>query len=370
MKFLRLIVVGLLYGPALLRAQPVSDPVPMSGEQHSTADDSASGGDGSFDLEAPDKPWSQGVSLESRKAAQALFMEGNRLFKIPLFAKAAEKYAAALDKWKHPAIYLNLAIAQINSGQEVEAYSNLERALQHGKEPFGEEQFHEIQQQLEDVKRQLSRIRVTCRLPGAAVTLDGVLLFIGPGSYEGWVKAKDHDLTAKKPEYLPEARRVTVVPGQFQNIELKLVTLSEAADASRRWAVWKPWAVVVAGGAIVATGSAFHALAYRNFKEYDRAFHKLLCATEQSSPGCRENEPELLDRPNLAAQLKLANREWTVALGAYIAGGSLVATGIVLLYLNRPQFLEQRNEHSSGRRVAIVPIISNEAFGVLMDIRY
>ncbi|HMG21017.1 MAG TPA: hypothetical protein VK607_06855, partial [Kofleriaceae bacterium] len=48
-----------------------------------------------------DKPWNRGVPLADRQAARDLFLEGNRLFKIPLFARAAENYAAALRKWKH-----------------------------------------------------------------------------------------------------------------------------------------------------------------------------------------------------------------------------------------------------------------------------
>src|SRR5258707_466030 len=75
------------------------------------------------------KPWSQGVPLATRQAAQARFMKGNQLFMVPLFAQAVEQYIAALSQWKHPAFYFNLALAQLNLGQDVEARDNFEQAL-------------------------------------------------------------------------------------------------------------------------------------------------------------------------------------------------------------------------------------------------
>ena len=48
-----------------------------------------------------------------------VFLEGNRLFKIPLFTRAAEKYIAAIEKWTHPALYFNLALTQLNLGQDL-----------------------------------------------------------------------------------------------------------------------------------------------------------------------------------------------------------------------------------------------------------
>ncbi|HEX2690676.1 MAG TPA: hypothetical protein VHN14_28865 [Kofleriaceae bacterium] len=143
-------------------------------------------------------------------------MEGNRLFKIPLFGRAAEQYTAALRQWKHPAFYFNLALAQLNLGKDVEAHDSLEQALKYGEEPLGAERFQEAKKQLQEVERQLGRLHVTCQTLGAEVTLDGVLLFTGPGSYEGWVKAQDHEITAKNPDYLAQARRVTISPGKLR----------------------------------------------------------------------------------------------------------------------------------------------------------
>jgi hypothetical protein len=333
---------GLTYASGPLRAQSTSDPTVVGGD---------------------DKPWTRGVSAETRQAARDLFLEGNRLFKIPLFARAAEKYTEALGKWKHPAFYFNLALAQLNLGQDVEAHESLEQALRHGVEPLGAVQFQEAKKQLQEVERQLGRIRVTCPTVGAEVTLDGAPLFIGPGSYEGWVKAQAHEITAKKPNYLAQAKRVTVSPGKLQELDLRLVTLGEAADTGRRWAIWKPWAVVGAGVVVAAASGGLHALSARQFSDYDQQFQQQSCA---QMDGCTESEIFELNK-----QLSRATREQQLAVGGYVAGGSVIAAGVVLLYLNRPRLEEQEGAtRSSASSITVVPEVSRDTFGILVSVSH
>ncbi len=343
--FLVAFVGGLISGRAPLYAQSTIAPV--------------AGGD-------DNAPWNQGVNNETREAARAVFLEGNRLFKIPLFAQAVEKYTEALSQWKHPAFYFNLALAQLNLGQELEAHQSLEQALKYGAEPLGSEQFQEAKKQLEEVERQLGRIHVTCKTRGAEVTLDGATLFTGPGTYEGWVKANSHELTAKKQGYLSEARRVTISSGKLQDIVLKLITLSEAAETGRRWPVWKPWSVVAAGATIAAAGGVLHALSSRNFNDYDAKFLKLPCVTMPNleDPGCAKDAIP----SDLNAQLNLARHEQAIAVGGYIAGGSLIAAGVVLVLLNRPRLMEQAPTNSPGRSVAVVPTVSTNMLGILVSV--
>lgn len=362
--FIGVMACGLISGRTPLHAQPGSAPA-TSAPAPAVADDPTVAGNPTA-AGNDDKPWNRGVPGERREAARALFLEGNRLFKVPLFTRAAEKYTAALSQWKHPAFYFNLALAQVNLGQDVEAHESLEQALRYGEEPLGPEQFQEAKKQLQEVERQLGRIRVTCQTQGADVTLDGATLFTGPGRYEGWVKARDHEITAKKPDYLAQARRVTVSPGKLQEVDLRLVTLSEAADTGRRWAVWKPWSVVVTGAAIAAGGAVLHALAAREFDDYDKQFRDLPCA-KADPPRCLKGDTEVKD---LNGQLKLARREQAIAVGSYIAGGSLIATGVVLLYLNRPRLLEQGAPISSARRVTVVPVLSGGMFGILATVSH
>jgi len=344
--FIGVMVCGLISGRAPLHAQP-------TGTQSTSAPVPTVAGD-------DDKPWNHGVPVEHREAARALFLEGNRLFKIPLFDRAAEQYKAALSQWKHPAFYFNLSLAQLNLGQEVEAHESLEQALRYGEEPLGAEQFQEAKKQLQEVARKLGRIRITCQTKGAEVTLDSATLFTGPGSYEGWVKAKAHEITAKNPDHLPKAKRVTVSPGELQTLDLTLRKLSEAQET--RWAVWKPWAVVASGALVVIASGGLHALSRQSFNTYDERFQQLPCVKS----GCTEDDIGL----DLNAHLNRARLEQKIAVGGYIAGGSLIAAGAVLLYLNRPHLAEQEATSSPARGVAVVPTVSADMLGVLVTVSH
>jgi tetratricopeptide (TPR) repeat protein len=338
--FLGVVLCGLVASRAASHAQSPVAPITIGGA-----------------IEGEDKPWNHGVPIATRQTARELFLEGNRLFYIPLYTRAAEKYLAALDRWKHPAFYFNLALTQLNLGQQAEAHDNLQRAIQQGEEPLGPLQFREARKQLDELEQQLGRIRVSCQTRGAEVTLDGATLFVAPGSHEVWVKASAHEITAKKAEYVTQARRVNVASGRLEAVDLPLRKLIE----DRPWAPWKPWTVVGTGVAVAAASGVLHALSARNFSAYDDDFRKLSCA----SMGCTDQDVEDMN-PHLPQLLSRAQLQQRLAVGGYIAGGVLIATGAALVYFNRPHLVEQGA--ANGPAVAIAPVLSADTVGVLVTV--
>jgi len=338
--FVGVLVCGLIAGRAPLHAQAVDEPNMAGGEN---------------------MPWNKGVPQETRTAARAVFLEGNRLFKIPLFSQAVEKYTEALEKWKHPAFYFNLAIAEINLGQYLEAREHLEEALKYGPDPLREDRFQEAKKQLVEVEHHLGRIRVSCPTPGAEVTLDGATLFTGPGSQEVWVKAQAHELSAKRTEYATQAKRATVAAGTVATVDLPLRKIFE----DRPWAVWKPWAVVGAGAAIVAASGVLHAVSAHDFNIFDSGFVKLSCA----AMGCTQQQIDMGD-PRLSPRLNRARLEQKIAVGGYLAGGAAIAAGVVLVYRNRPHLMEHDETDSQTTGVALVPVISADMIGALVTVSH
>ena len=334
------VALGAIATRAPARAQPATEPLAV---------------------EDDGKAWNRGVPVALRREARTLFLEGNRLFWVPLFARAAEQYVAALRKWKHPAFYFNLALAELNLGQQVEAREHLSQAVEHGAEPLGTKQFQEAMKQLDELKHQLGQITITCATDGAEVTLDGTTLFTGAGHYEGWVQARPHEITAKKRDHLSEVRRVVVAAGERATLDLRLTTLSEAADRSRRWKTWKPWAVIGAGVAIGAASGVLHAVSAQGFRSYDVEFGQQPCLPD----GCKDAN---LPRP-LRDKLDRAVLEQRLAIGGYIAGGAVLATGIALLYMNRPHLAEQEASHTRPA-ITVVPAVSPDALGVLVTVSH
>lgn len=341
--FIGVLVCGLIATRAPLHAQPMDAP-------------NIAGSD--------DMPWNKGVNAETRTAARETFLEGNRLFNIPLFSQAVEKYTEALEKWKHPAFYFNLAIAQINLSQYLEARESLEQALKYGPEPLRADRFEEAKKQLVEVERHLGRIRINCPTPGAEVTLDGATLFTGPGNTVIWVKPQAHEIAAKGSEYVTQAKHVTVSPGKVETLDLSLRKLFE----DRPWAIWKPWAVVGAGAAIAAAGGVIHAFSARDFKAYDAGFVKLPCLTSVMK-GCTQPAIDAGD-PHLSPLLSRARLEQKIAVGGYIAGGAVIAAGVALVYHNRPHLLEQEGTNPHGTGVAMVPVVSPDMLGLLVTLTH
>jgi hypothetical protein len=331
-------VAGLTAQPRSLHAQVVDAPNIAGGENMA---------------------WNKGVPQATREAARAVFLEGNRLFKIPLFSQAVEKYTEALDKWKHPAFYFNLAIAEINLSQYLEAREHLERAMQYGPEPLRADRFQEARNQLVEVQRHLGRIHVACPTQDAEITLDGATLFTGPGEREVWVAPRAHEVAAKKSDYGTLAKRVNVAAGARETISLSPRKLVE----DRPWATWKPWAVFGAGVAIVGASGVVHALSARGFSNYDAGFVTLDCA----ATGCTEAQIDQKN-PKLGPQLHRARLQQEIAVGGYLVGAAVIATGVALVVHNRPHLLER--EDANPGRVAVAPLVSPDMLGVVVTVSH
>ena len=143
-----------------------------------------------------------------------LRVEGNRLFKVPLFAKAAEQYTAAIGKWKHPAFYFNLAVAQLNLGQDVEARDSLEHALHYGEAALGADDFKEAQKQLRELEQLLGRIRITSSTEGAEITIDGATLF---ATVCGWCHQDGGRAEGKGPKLAGTTRSDEFILNRIRN---------------------------------------------------------------------------------------------------------------------------------------------------------
>jgi hypothetical protein len=326
--------------PAPAAASPAADAPNIAGDEHMA--------------------WNVGVDPDTRAAARAIFLEGNRLFKIPLFSQAVEKYGEALARWRHPAFSFNLALTLINLGRYLEARDQLVRAIAYGPAPLRADRFAEAQKQLVEVERHLGRLHVRCAVAGAEVALDGAKLFTGPGERTLWVVPQDHDLAAKKSAYRTQDAHVHVAAGAMETVELAPHPLIE----DRPWAVWKPWAVVGAGVAIAGGGGALHALSARGFSAFDAGFAALPCA----AMGC-SGDQIAAGNPGLPGRLDRARLEQRLAVGAYLVGGAALATGIYLVYRNQPHVVEQEGPEPPARGVAVAPVVAPDLIGVLVSVR-
>lgn len=322
---------------------------------------------------AGDRPWARGVPLERQEAALKLFLEGNKLIKQSAFVQAAEKYNAALKHWDHPGIHYNLALALTPLRQPLEVHRHLEAAMSHGPEALDAQKYEFARTHKDLVRQQLAWVEITCDKPGAKVTMDGKLLFVAPGRYEGLALPGQHSIVAALEDYEPTERSRLLQAGEGASIDLKLYKTAELTRHKRRWQEWIPWTVIGAGVAISAGGGLFHLQARDSFNAFDAHATDCYQQAKQDDP-CMMND-------RLAGQLNLGNTQQNLAVGSYSVGGAAVVAGMVMLYLNSsqsyrisPEQLEQERQGQAGggleKRVSVVPLLGGGVGGIMAAFRF
>ncbi|HTJ45229.1 MAG TPA: tetratricopeptide repeat protein [Kofleriaceae bacterium] len=275
---------------------------------------------------ADDAPWAAGVSDDQKAKAQTLLEQGNAQFVEHRYTDALQTYQAAVAVWDHPAIRFNIVRCLVQLGRTLEAYDNLELALRYGKAPLEESVYEEALGYQKLLEGQIAEVHVRCTQPDVQVALDAKPLFTCPGDTALRVAPGAHVVIAKKDGFLTMTKDVIALPAQRETVDVALLPIETAAITVRRWSLWKPWAVVAAGGAIAIGGGLLEWKASRDYDAYDRAV-----TTICGEPGC---DPGKLP-PETAAIADRARTENRFAIATLTISGAAVITGAVLVYLDR-----------------------------------
>lgn len=340
-------------------AAPV-DPLPADDGAASAADAS------------DDAPWNQGVDLDQRRAAREVFLEANALARKRFFATAAAKFRQAIELWPHPAFSYNLALAQLQLDQPIEAHASLLRAVEHGPEPLGD-RYDQARQQIARIESEIGTIEVTCDEPGARVMLDGKPVFTGPGTYRSVVRPGAHQVVAIRRGLAPVVEQLVVSPGEQSGMVLVFeYPETEVTEKRRRWTAWKPYTVVGAGAALVLVGAVLDRHSTRLFDDYDDEIGEIC----QGEAMCF---PTMEEPPNLADLRARAENEQRLAVIGYAVGGAALATGVVLSYVGRERTYRKRVRVApdaesapvpSATTSGISPLIAPGAIGVSAGFRF
>jgi hypothetical protein len=291
-------------------------------------------------------PWSRGVTAEQRARAQALLEEGNELFLRAQHREALARYQEAARAWDHPAIRFNIVRALIQLDRPVEAFENLELALRHGSAPLEEQIYVEAQAYDRLLRGRIAELEIATTQPDVVITLDGRPFLRGPGMKRTRLLPGNHQVVGEKPGHLTVTRDVVVLPGANDTIEITLPTFAEATVTTRRWAQWKPWAVLAGGAATVGLGVLLERESNADLDQYraDLEDH------------CREVPCRYEDLPESTRSLERDSRlEHRLAIGAFVLGGAAVAAGLTMVVLNRPTAVLP--DDATGATVGVAPAI-------------
>ena len=309
-----------------------------------------------------DRPWAEGVSLDSQDRAREIFREANDLLREQLFKPAVDKYREALDLWDHPAIHYNISLALLSLDQPLELYHHLGKSLEHGVSPLISEANRErAENYFNIVSKQIAIIELSTTQEGVRVTLDSELKFIGPGRWKGPVLAGEHTLVATKRGYLTETKSLVLKAEKQTSVNLRLFTEDELITEERPLATWLPWTIAGTGTMVAGLGAVLHTRARNNYASFDTEFGELC-----QSPGdtCADE-----DFPELTSKLNTAKWQQRFGIGMYIAGGAALATGLTLVILNQPT-ITRKERPETDINITLAPLLLPETAGIAADIRF
>jgi hypothetical protein len=335
-------------------AAPEGDPI-------ATSQTSVTSQTPSLSASCRERPWYCGVSGEDQEQALALYAEGNQLFDGFLFPAAVAKYEQAVEYWDHPGIHYNLMMALVALDRPVEAYQASIAALRHGPGALAPEEHRRAEDHQKRLRGRIAELTVACDEPGAVVSLDGRNVLNGPGKALVVVLPGQHELVARKPGYLATHHSLTLVVGRPVFVHMRMLPESEALITTRVWPVWQPWAVIGAGVGVGLVGGLLEWRADAN----NRAFQKLLDENCPPPDGCLESGyTDAMESHQLRYR-------WYRGLGhgALATGGAAIIGGLVLVYLNRPQELENP-ERQRLVRVNVAPLVTSDMGGLSFHLAF
>jgi tetratricopeptide (TPR) repeat protein len=321
--------------PRAARAQAQPEPIPPAQAQPAPAE-----------TPSAEPPWYQGVSEERRQKAKALFQEARELHRALILGEARDKYEEALKYWEHPQLRLYLGRALMRIGLPLLAYESLQRVMKWGPGALDPEEEKEALGALRELEQKhLGVISIRCDEPGAEVLLDGSLLFKGAGEGRRMILPGDHVISARKKGSYATVRSVAVTAGKKATVVIHLsvdTTLSQ-----RRWAAWKPWALVGTGAALGALGGGLLAL---SSSDYDRTVEGLRQKCALTCP------------PDTSGAYSRIQVENGLAIGSLVVGGAALLGGSAMVILNLPQ--PYRTKDESDVKVDVVPLLSASSAGL------
>jgi tetratricopeptide (TPR) repeat protein len=276
-----------------------------------------------------DKPWEAGVAADTRKRAQAIFEEGNRLFSQQAYQPALEQYRAAIALWDHPVIRLNMVATELRLDRVLEAAVALDAALRFGEAPFDDDEREKAARYGKQIAALTGHVEVSCEERDAQVQLDGKPWFTCPATQKQLVVKGEHTVIGEKRDYLTVSRRIDVEAGDTAEVALRFIPLEEAVRRESPVARWIPWTVAGGGAAVALVGLGVWISGRSQMDQFENDYAKAC------PDGCRA---DLSDVASLRADKESAERKGTISTVMFISGGAIVTAGVIwAVVFNRPR---------------------------------
>jgi hypothetical protein len=318
---------------------------------------------------ADKRPWYCGVSAEDQAHALELYEQGNQFFDDNLFQAAVARYRDALERWSHPGIHYNLMLALAALEQPIEAFQASTEALRYGVQALKLEEYHRAVDYQRLLRGQIASLEVTCDEPGAMVSVDGKPILSGPGKVRLLVRPGQHEVMARKDGYLTTDHTIIAVSERPVSLDMRVLPQKEATVPVRRWPTWQPWVVVGAGVGVGVVGGLLEWRADAKTRDLQR-LSESICQDPDGEEGPKGPQCSAKDYDSLLESHQ-TQYMWYRRLGhaGAVTGGVAMLSGLVLVYLNREQQMENP-ERQQLVRISVTPSLAPDTASLLVRLSF
>jgi hypothetical protein len=317
---------------------------------------------------------------ESDKA-DALFRDGNALYKQQKFAEAKALYESAYRLKASHDIAANLAYAEMHLGDNRSAAEHLSVAVRVWPPTGKEDKRKYAVERLQTAKAEVFALTVSVASDRAEVFVDGKSVGLSPLAGEIFLVPGSHLLVAKLDGHQDAKLNVEATKGGTRTATLELVAAPAPALTASAIASAPPIptsstqvppppvsrggpkpAVLITGG--IASGAALIAgvvfVALSNGKANDA---DTLAATLKQSAAPRPCQSDAADCATIDTKRRAQNTFADAAVGGFIAAGVL-ALGTVGYGLFAPR--NKAPEENKRVGIRVVPLVTSQQGGVLV----
>ncbi len=165
-----------------------------------------------------------------KKKARVLFSKAGRLFRQKSYSGALKHYQEASKLFPSYKIDLNIAVTLESMGRNTEAATAYHDFLaRYKKSPHSARR--EAWLRLNGLKRWLARLRITCAVPGAQVTVDDKPVGLTPLPTSLYLQSGMHTIKVERERYHPISMPVRLRRGAFQKLTVQLMLIQKPKPA-------------------------------------------------------------------------------------------------------------------------------------------
>lgn len=203
----------------------------------------------------PKSDWKQ--TADNMAEARKHYDLGLKLYEDGNYEAARIEFERAFSIAPSYRILYNIGLAYRSLNNYVDALNAFERYLAEGGSEVPKDRRESVEKEIAELRPRIARVNVTTNVPGAEISVDGVVVAKAPLAKPVVVNPGLRKITAGAPGYLPVTKTITVASSEQTNIDIQIEKLSQTQYIERKQNPWVLPTIIgwsATGAAAIGTG--------------------------------------------------------------------------------------------------------------------